>query len=121
MDKFAACCLYAGMYATPFFLLVILSGCVIPSIIVYIAAGVGFIVGGYKLYRSGKYDEPFDAGIFNDLSAENPPISQNENAQVTCPHCGSTQIQLVPRKSTFLMGIMTNKVDRTCLNCQRTF
>lgn len=42
-------------------------------------------------------------------------------SQVKCPHCGSTQIQLVPRKWSLLMGIMTNKVDRTCLNCQRTF
>lgn len=41
--------------------------------------------------------------------------------QVTCPKCGSTQIQLVPRKWSLITGIFTNQVDRMCLNCKHKF
>lgn len=37
--------------------------------------------------------------------------------QVKCPYCNSTNIQLVPRNWSLLTGIMTNKVDRMCVNC----
>lgn len=58
----------------------------------------------------------------NQLKKVKPDAFQSPTpSQVKCPYCGSTQIQLVPRKWSLLMGIMTNKVDRTCLNCQRTF
>ena len=40
---------------------------------------------------------------------------------VRCPDCGSTQIQLVNRKWSFLTGFFTNKVDRVCLNCKTKF
>lgn len=40
------------------------------------------------------------------------------NAPVTCPKCGSTQIQAVPRKWSLLTGFMTNKIDRVCLKCK---
>lgn len=35
-----------------------------------------------------------------------------------CPKCGSTAIQMVPRKFSFLTGFATNKVDRVCVNCK---
>jgi len=35
-----------------------------------------------------------------------------------CPKCGSTAIQIVPRKFSLLTGFATNKVDRVCVNCK---
>lgn len=37
---------------------------------------------------------------------------------IKCPKCGSTQIQMVTRKYSFLTGFATNKVDRVCMNCK---
>ena len=42
-------------------------------------------------------------------------------SQVKCPKCGSTQIQMVPRKWSFMTGFLTNKVDRVCMNCKHKF
>jgi len=36
-----------------------------------------------------------------------------------CPHCGSTNFQLVGRKWSLLTGFFTNKVDKYCINCKR--
>ena len=41
--------------------------------------------------------------------------------QVKCPKCGSTQIQMIPRKWSLLTGFLTNKVDRVCVNCKHKF
>lgn len=41
--------------------------------------------------------------------------------QVKCPKCGSTQIQMLPRKWSFMTGFLTNKVDRVCVNCKYKF
>lgn len=38
-----------------------------------------------------------------------------------CPKCGCTNIQLVNRKWSPLMGFLTNKVDRVCVNCRHKF
>lgn len=46
---------------------------------------------------------------------------QEYNSTPRCPKCGSTNIQLVKRKWSPLMGFMTNKVDRICVNCKRKF
>lgn len=35
-----------------------------------------------------------------------------------CPSCGSTHVQMVPRKWSLLTGFMTNKVDRVCIACK---
>ncbi len=40
---------------------------------------------------------------------------------VRCPKCGSTNIQIVPRKWSVLTGYMTNKTDRVCVNCKHKF
>lgn len=42
-------------------------------------------------------------------------------SQVRCPKCGSTQIQMVPRKWSLMTGFLTNKVDRVCVNCKHKF
>ncbi len=47
---------------------------------------------------------------------------QNTNQNLAkCPRCGSTQIQAVPRKWSLMTGLLTNKVDRVCLNCKNKF
>lgn len=40
---------------------------------------------------------------------------------ISCPKCGSTHIQVVPRKWSIISGIYTNKVDRVCLKCKYKF
>ncbi|MBD5463230.1 MAG: hypothetical protein HDR24_09280 [Lachnospiraceae bacterium] len=46
---------------------------------------------------------------------------QKYNSTPRCPKCGCTNIQLVNRKWSLLMGFMTNKVDRVCANCKHKF
>lgn len=48
-------------------------------------------------------------------------IEEEKDVEVKCPCCGSKQIQLVNRKWTPFMGILTNKVDRVCMNCKHKF
>lgn len=51
-----------------------------------------------------------------------PTIVRRKNPDVVkCPKCNSTQVQLVPRRWSLFNGLMTNKVDRVCLNCKNKF
>lgn len=50
-----------------------------------------------------------------------PPVNTKPDSVVRCPRCGSTSIQLVPRKFSILTGYRTNKVDRVCVNCKHRF
>lgn len=47
--------------------------------------------------------------------------SENSQLEPRCPHCGSTNIQLIPRKWSVWTGFRTNKVDRVCVNCKHRF
>lgn len=49
------------------------------------------------------------------------PNYQNEDGIACCPKCKSTQIQVVARKWSPLTGILTNEVDRVCINCKHKF
>lgn len=40
---------------------------------------------------------------------------------IKCPKCGSTQIQMVPRKWSLATGFLTNQVDRVCMRCKHKF
>lgn len=40
---------------------------------------------------------------------------------ISCPKCGSTQIQMVKRNWTLLTGFMNNEIDRVCMNCKKKF
>ena len=51
------------------------------------------------------------------LSMKDDKIKQS-NTPVSCPKCGSTNIQVVPRKWSLLIGFATKKVDRVCVNCK---
>ncbi len=48
-------------------------------------------------------------------------IEPEKKVEVTCPRCGSTQIQMVNRKWSLMAGVLTNKVDRVCINCKKKF
>lgn len=41
--------------------------------------------------------------------------------QVRCPRCGSTEIQLVPKRFSILTGFATNQYDRMCVYCKKKF
>lgn len=65
-----------------------------------------------------KYPDAFAPANPNDIRYKSPGQLIKEGH---CPRCGSTQIQLVPRKWTPLMGFKTNAVDRICVNCKNKF
>lgn len=80
-------------------------------------------------------DEVFIAAMMK-LKAEDPieyqlkmsqfkaTITQQQTTEeknVKCPKCGSTNIQIVPRKWSLLTGFLTNKTDRVCVNCKHKF
>ncbi len=46
---------------------------------------------------------------------------EEKETKILCPHCFSSQYQLVPRKFSLLTGFATNKVDRICLKCNKRF
>lgn len=53
-----------------------------------------------------------------------PPTQQiysRVEPQVKCPKCGSTQIQIVPRRWSPMTGFLTNKTDRVCMKCMHKF
>lgn len=70
----------------------------------------------YDLAEAIAYVDKLEQG--QDFSPITKPKTVNE---VKCPKCGSTQIQMVQRKWTPIMGIFTNKVDRVCMNCKHKF
>lgn len=58
---------------------------------------------------------------YDPTAFRTPSINTNPEPIVRCPHCGSTNIQLVPRKFSIWTGFRTNKVDRICVNCKHRF
>lgn len=57
---------------------------------------------------------------YDPTAFRTPSINTNPEP-IRCPHCGSTNIQLVPRKFSIWTGFRTNKVDRICVNCKHRF
>lgn len=51
----------------------------------------------------------------------NANLKMNENGEILCPFCGSSQIQLVNKKWDGNMGLLTNKVQRVCVRCMKKF
>lgn len=47
-----------------------------------------------------------------------PSINTKPDPVVRCPRCGSTSIQLIPKKWSPLTGFRTNSVIRCCVNCK---
>lgn len=58
---------------------------------------------------------------FREAAKQVRLAKEEEENTIKCPRCGSTNIQMVPRKFSLLTGFMTNKVDRVCMNCKHKF
>ena len=56
-----------------------------------------------------------------EVLPNSPLVNNNSPDIVRCPRCRSTQIQMVPRKFSLLMGFATNRLDRVCVRCQKRF
>ena len=56
-----------------------------------------------------------------EVLPNSPLVNDNSPDIVRCPRCRSTQIQMVPRKFSLLMGFATNRVDRVCVRCRKRF
>lgn len=70
----------------------------------------------------------FDAVDVNDAKKQLKEVFPNSQLlqkrsqdTVSCPLCGCTNIQLIPRKYSLLTGFATNQVDRMCLRCKSRF
>ena len=55
-----------------------------------------------------------------DVEIINPDGNQEyiDKNIISCPKCGCTNIQVVPRKWSILTGIFTNRTDRVCAKCK---
>lgn len=56
-----------------------------------------------------------------DPTAFAPVQTKPDPPTVKCPHCGSSDIQLIPKRWSFLTGYRTNAVSRCCVNCKHRF
>lgn len=73
----------------------------------------------YKIIRMGQNNKM--KFIINEINAHKSYSSQPTEEPVRCPKCGSTQIQVLRKKWSPLTGILTNKVERVCVNCKKRF
>lgn len=49
-------------------------------------------------------------------------IQLDENGNVMCPYCGSTQIQIVKRGYHWLFGLLgSDQNERVCVHCMKKF
>lgn len=71
------------------------------------------------VYTNPAFDKIwYNRRLSKTQQAESEPSA---SSQVRCPQCGSTSIQAVQRKWSMMTGLLTNKVDRVCLNCKNKF
>lgn len=48
-------------------------------------------------------------------------VSTDTEGNIKCPKCDSTQIQMLNRRWSAGTGLLTNKIDRVCMNCKHKF
>lgn len=66
-----------------------------------------------------KASKEFEQKYYERMEQKNAKV--NEQGQVVCPRCGSTQIQMVNKRWSVTTGLLTNKVDRVCVRCKTKF
>ena len=71
------------------------------------------------LFDKQKYEERVAWQKSRNLESERK--RQRAAKQISCPYCGSTEFQMVPRKWSLFTGLLTNKVDRVCVKCKKRF
>lgn len=91
-------------------------------IISRISRDVNFLEAMIKLKETDIIEYESRMSQFRNQVEQQKKASEvvNKNT-VKCPKCGSTNIQIVPRKWSLLTGFMTNKTDRVCVNCKHKF
>lgn len=60
--------------------------------------------------------QEYDPSAFINLSVNN-----KSESIVKCPHCGSSNIQIIQKKWSIWTGFRTNAVERVCVNCKHRF
>lgn len=80
------------------------------------------------VYSDEKYNEEAmlnreeNEGISEQINYyEDLIINKGDEDGCKCPKCGSSNIQIVPRKWSLFAGIFTNATDRVCVNCKHKF
>lgn len=63
----------------------------------------------------------YNPNAFSKSKTNKYKFPQQLGDESHCPRCGSSNLQIVPRKWSFLTGFLTNKVDRVCVNCKHRF
>lgn len=91
-------------------------------VIRHTSGDVGFLESMIRLHDEDivSYEEKMSTFRANDpwwQEKHNSKPSPEEENRPKCPKCGSTHIQVVPRKWSFWRGLATNKTDRVCVNC----
>ena len=56
-----------------------------------------------------------------EVLPNSPLLRENPEPETRCPYCRSKEIQLVPKKFSFLTGFATNRFDRLCVHCKKRF
>lgn len=77
------------------------------------------------VYSDERFDEKImsnrekDKNISDQIDYyEDLILNEDSKEDCRCPKCGSSNIQIVPRKWSLLTGIFTNATDRVCVNCK---
>lgn len=91
------------------------------NIVKKISTDDSFMNAMIKLYNENLIEYQLKIQQFKtQLQQQENNNAQNDN-KPRCPKCGSTNIQIVPRKWSLLTGFLTNKTDRVCVNCKHKF
>lgn len=97
----------------------------IPYLVIYYEEHKSFPseLDSSNLPMSDKEIDKLSTDILVRYKREERAIQKTKNANtiVTCPKCGSTNIQLIRKKFSLLTGFATNKVERVCANCLHKF
>lgn len=68
-----------------------------------------------------KKDNPLQYESLLSMFRQKVREQEQDDCAIKCPHCGSTNIQLVSKKWSLLTGFFTNKVNRFCVACKTKF
>ncbi|MFI3325546.1 MAG: zinc ribbon domain-containing protein [Clostridia bacterium] len=82
---------------------------------IYLTSNVKYIV------EHGKEINSQICNYFISSKVVSVESTLQNKSEISCPKCGSTQIQIVARKWSLMTGLLTNKVDRVCMKCKHKF
>lgn len=74
------------------------------------------------VYSDDRFDENIMSNRENNEKVSNQidyyeNLIINDEDDCNCPNCGSSNIQIVPRRWSILTGFFTNATDRVCVKC----